>query len=498
MRLKVKDMDIATGGTRIAILNEKDAMSLDLHHEDRIIVRKGKRRTVAVLDVAESEKAVPRGQIGLFEEVLDALDAKNGDRIEITLGQKPMSVSYIRKKMDGKELRRNEIYKIIEDIVENRLSAIELASYVAANYMRGMSTHETVNLTKAMAETGERINPGESVVADLHCIGGVPGNRTTMIVVPILVAAGLCVPKTASRAITSPSGTADTMEVLASVSLSKKRLEGALKKVGGFITWGGSINLAPSDDKIIRIEHPLSIDAEGQMLASIMAKKYSVGATHLLMDIPVGHGAKVPSRKAAIPLKGHFEKLAKVLGIKIDVMTTDGSQPIGNGIGPALEARDCLWVLQNDSRGPNDLIEKSVMMAGRLLEFTGKSAKGKGSAEAEKILKSGKAYEAMLNIIHAQDGTIVNAASIRIGSHKKIITAKRNGVVRAIDNIAIAKIARLAGAPLDKGAGIMMHVHKGRKVVRGTPLMTIYADNHEKVLYALEEANAKEAIRVWP
>ncbi|MEK6822772.1 MAG: hypothetical protein AABY13_03000 [Nanoarchaeota archaeon] len=348
MKLRVKDMDIATGGIQVVIVNQQDAQLLDLHSEDRLLVKKGRKTTTGVLDIAESPKSVARGQIGMFEETLDALGAKDGDIIDITLGDKPKSVAFIKKKLDGLELSASEIRQIIDDITDNQLSQVELTSYVMANYANGMSMREIVDLTKAMASTGDRLRPKAGMVADIHCIGGVPGNRTTMIVVPILVAAGLTVPKTASRAITSPAGTADTMEVLCSVSLPKQKLERMLTDVGGFIVWGGAINLAPSDDKIIRIEYPMSIDAEGQMLASIMAKKATVGATHLLMDLPVGPGSKLAHKRDARHLQAHFEELGRILGIKMDVIITNGSQPIGSGIGPALDARDCLLILEND------------------------------------------------------------------------------------------------------------------------------------------------------
>jgi putative thymidine phosphorylase len=486
MKLRVKDMDIASGDVQVVILNEKDADILDLHHNDRVFLRNGKRHTIAVLDIGESEKAVPVGSIGLFEEVLDALYAKDGDTITIELARKPKSVGYIRKKLDGKELSYGEIYEIIKDIGKNQLTDIELASYVTANYITGMSDREIVNLTKAMIFTGSKLQISKKPVVDIHCIGGVPGNRTTMIVVPILVAAGLTVPKTSSRAITSPAGTADTMEVLCPVSLPISKLYQILNSVGGFIVWGGSVNLAPADDRIIKVEHPLSIDAEGQMLASIMAKKASVSTTHLLMDIPVGKGAKVEDRKQAVHLQGHFERLGKELGINVCTMITQGSEPIGNGIGPVLEARDCLWVLKNDSRAPQDLRRKSLEMAAVALEFSGTAKKGQGMQAATEILNSGKAYKKFVDMITAQGGKDVDPESMRGCPLQHTYTAPRNGKISELNNISIAKIARMAGAPRDKDAGIFLHKHCGDPVKKGEPIMTIYAHTKEKLNYAIE------------
>ncbi len=486
MKLTVKDMDIATGDVQVVILNEEDAAVLDLHHGDRLLLTKNNRKTTAVLDIAESEKAVPQGWIGLFEEVLTALHAKHGDVVAIHLAKKPLSVGYIRKKLDGKELTYNEIYEIIKDIGSNKLTDIELTSFVTANYIVGMSDREIIDLTKAMTYTGTQLRIAKKPVVDIHCIGGVPGNRTTLIVVPILVAAGLTVPKTSSRAITSPAGTADTMEVLCPVSLPISKLYQILDKVGGFIIWGGSVNLAPADDRIINVEHPLSIDAEGQMLASIMAKKASVSTTHLLMDIPIGKGTKVEDRKQAVHLQSHFERLGKELGIKVITIVTEGSQPIGNGIGPVLEAKDCLWVLRNDSRAPPDLRQKSLEMAAVILEFVGKAKKGQGIAMAAKILNSGQAYKAFMDIVHAQGGKDIDPESLKPARISFTFTAPKAGIVNCLDNISLSRIARMAGAPRDIDSGILLHHHCGDRVKKGEPIMTIHAHSREKLNYALD------------
>ena len=486
MKLTVKDMDIATGDVQVVILNEKDASMLDLHHGDAVQLQKNSRKTTAVLDIAESERAVPSGSIGLFEEVLASLYAADGDTVILRLAKKPASVGYIRRKLDGKELTYNEIYEIVKDIGSNKLTDIELTSFVTANYIAGMSDNEITHLTRAMTLSGTQLRIAKKPVVDLHCIGGVPGNRTTLIVVPILLAAGLTVPKTSSRAITSPAGTADTMEVLCPVSLPISKLYQVLDKVGGFIIWGGSVNLAPADDRIIKVEHPLSIDAEGQMLASIMAKKASVSATHLLIDIPVGKGTKIEDRKQAVHLQGHFERLGNELGIKVTIMITEGSEPIGNGIGPVLEARDCLWTLKNDSRAPQDLRQKSLEMAATLLEFAGKARKGQGMQTATQLLNNGEAYKKFVEMVRAQGGKDIDPESLKPDNVQYTYTASRAGTVSCLDNTSIARIARMAGAPSNPGSGILLHHHCGETVRKGEPIMTIYARSREKLNYALE------------
>ena len=486
MRLTVKDMDIATGDVQIVLLNQKDANELDLHHMDRLIIKKDGKKTTAILDIAESKKAVPPGHIGLFEEVLDALNAKHNDKVEIDIADKPESVTYIKRKLNGEKLGPKEIKTIVQDIVDNKLTDIELTSFVIASYTRGMNRKEIAELTKAMAETGDQLKFDKKPIVDVHSIGGVPGNRTTMIIVPILVAAGCTVPKTSSRAITSPAGTADTMEVLCPVSLPVEKLKKIIKDVGGFIIWGGAVNLAPADDRIIRIEHPLSIDAEGQMLASIMAKKASVGATHLLMEIPIGKGTKVATKKQAKHLALHFGELGHFLNIKIKTIITNGDQPIGKGIGPLLEAKDVICTLKSHEHAPQDLVEKSLYMSGILLEMVGRAGKGKGYQMAYKILHTGAAYGAMTRIVEAQGGKMPAPETLKPAKETYTLKAEKTGKIKNIENAMVAKVARLAGAPVDADAGIYLHKHCGDEVKKGEPILTIYARSQHKLKYAVE------------
>ncbi len=494
MKLKVKDMDIATGGILVAILNEKDAEKLDLHHGSRVkIITKNKTETV-VINIAESRKAVPKGSIGLYEEVIDSLDAKNGQIVKIAPARRPVSIQYIKKKLDGGTLTKEEIEQIVWDIVHNKLDATELAFFIAAGYINIMSDEETVLLTKAMAKEGQTLKFKKPVL-DKHCVGGVAGNRTTMIVVPIIAAAGLTIPKTSSRSITSPAGTADTMEILAKVDFSAKKLINIVKKCKGCIVWGGAINLAPADDKIIKVERPLSIDAESQLLASILAKKASVGASHVLIDIPTSKEAKVTSRQRALHLKKDFESIGKKLGMKIKVIITDGKQPIGNGIGPALEARDVLWVLQRDERRPKDLEKKSVMMAGIMLEMAGIK---KGRKKAKEILDKGIAYKKMQQIIDAQGGDpCIDPDKIKIGRFTFTKKAGKTGIIRDVYNRNVSKIARIAGAPADKGSGIYLNVHEGQRVKRGDTLFTIYAHTQQELDYAVEMMKKFPLVRLF-
>jgi putative thymidine phosphorylase len=495
MRLKIKDMDLATGGPLVVVLNENDAKVWDLHQGDRVKIACRGKKAVAILNFAESIRAVPRGHIGCYGEVLAKLGARKNALAEISLQEKPKSVQYIKKKLNGETLSYGEFYGIVRDIAENRLSDIELTYFVSACHTNVMTMRETIDLTKAMINTGEVLKVRRKPVLDKHCVGGVAGNRTTMLVVPILAAAGITVPKTSSRSITSPAGTADTVEVLAPVSFTMPKMRQIVNRVGACMVWGGAINLAPADDRIIKVEHPLSIDSRSQLLASIIAKKASVSSTHVLVDIPIGRGAKIDNMKQALVLKKQFEIVGRSVGMKMKVIITDGSQPIGNGLGPALEARDVLWILRNDEKGPADLRQKSIMMAGLGLEIAGRAARGEGMKKARQILESGKAYRKFLEIIRAQGGREILPENIPTGKFVHDVVAQKSGRIVHIDNTAISKIARIAGAPLDKLAGIYLYRHKGDSVRKGELLYTIYASNEQRMYFAtniMQENNAFE------
>ncbi len=492
-KFKIKDMDITSGSPLVAIINKRDAERLDLHPLDRIKIKKGSKIETVVIDIAESKKSVKPGYIGVFEEVIKSLSLKSSDKVSIILARKPLSLEFIKNKLDGKKLNGKEIDQIVWDIVHNKLSDVELTYFVSACYTNVMDFDETIMLTKSIAKNGTTLNLKKHPIIDKHSIGGVPGNRTTMIIVPIIAAAGLYIPKTSSRSITSPSGTADTMEVLADVSFSIEKMRKIVYKTKGCIVWGGALNLAPADDKIIKVERPLSIDAESQLLASIMAKKLSVGSTHILIDIPAGNDTKVKNITEALKLKRDFEKIGKRLKRNIKVLITNGRQPVGNGIGPALEARDVLWVLKRDPRRPLDLEKKCIMMCSNIFKMVGIED---GYKKADDILDSGKAYQKMVDIIKAQGGKKFIAKDIKIGKYASDILSKNSGKVIDIDNILISRIARICGAPSDKGAGIYLYKHIGDSVKKGEKLFTVYAESKQKLEYAKEDINSSKIVIV--
>jgi thymidine phosphorylase len=441
----------------------------------KVEIRANGRRILATLNVVDDEAIVARAELGVSEDAFAQLEVDHGHPASVSQAQPPESIPALFRKINGERLSREDFHGIIRDIAGLRYSKIELTAFVVACNRGELDREEVFFLTEAMVASGRRLDWHESLVVDKHCIGGIPGNRTTMLVVPIVSAHGLVFPKTSSRAITSPAGTADTMEVLAHVELPFDRLTEIVHALKGCLAWGGTAQLSPADDVLISVERPLSIDSPGQMVASILSKKVAAGATHLVLDIPVGPTAKVRSMPEAQRLRRLFEYVAQRLHLSLDVVITDGRQPIGRGVGPVLEARDVMQVLENDPEAPQDLREKSLRLSGRLIECSPDVRGGDGYRIARDILESGRALAQMRAIIEAQGARGFDHHHPPLGPLTLDVKATRSGTVVGIDNLQIAQIARLAGAPQVQSAGVDL-VHKlGDTVQSGDVLYRVHA-----------------------
>jgi thymidine phosphorylase len=488
--LSARVLDLASDEPRV-LLHPTLAAQLDVHVTDCVLLVIGQRHCVAAVDITAAF-GIDAHAIGLNSGAACALGCKEHDLVAVTPLAAADSVSVIRNKLDGKKLTQRQFYDLVEDIAQRRITQVELAYFIAACSVRGLSFDETVALTRALISTGTQLSFDKSPVIDKHCIGGVPGNRTSLITVPILAALGYTVPKTSSRAITSPAGTADTMEVLAHVDLTAEQVRTVIRKTGGCIVWGGSVNLAPADDRIIRVERPLGANALGLMLSSVMAKKISAGSTHVVLDIPYGYGSKIPTLAKAKQLRSQFLRLGKRFGVRLLVLLTDGSQPVGDGVGPLLEAYDVLSVLRNESCAPQDLREKSLHIAGQLLEFIGHCEKKKGYDTACEVLQGGAAYRKFQEIIAAQGKKELPA----LAKFRHDVLASSAGTVRSIDNRCVTRICRAAGAPASIGAGMLLYAKKGSGVAAGQRLYAIYAQSQAKLEAAVAAAKAGDPYRI--
>jgi len=483
-QLKIRSVDLDTGRENVVvILRQSRALRAEIFRGfSRVELRCNSHVMLATLLITDDAGLVGADDIGLSEPALRRFAEPIGTLATVSPAVPPDSLEAVRAKIRGETFSDTAIANIIDDLIHYRYSDMEIAAFLigSASYM---TSGELLALTGAMARAGTQLTWNEPVIVDKHCIGGIPGNRTSMVVVPIVAAHGLLIPKTSSRAITSPAGTADTMEVLARVTIGVEEMKAIVAACNGCLIWGGHVNLSPADDILISVERPLSLDTREQMVASIMSKKMAAGSTHLLIDLPVGPTAKLTSGAEAMRLRKLFEFVGDRFVIAVEVITTDGRQPIGNGIGPVLEAQDVMAVLAGDPAAPADLREKSLRLAAHLLDYDPKLRGGAGYARARELLDSGAALKQMHKIIDAQGPP---EGRSELGDLTFDIKAERDGTVAAIDCLRLNRLARTAGAPVNKGAGIRLFKKIGDRVDQGEPLYRVFAcDPSEHDLAAL-------------
>lgn len=451
----------------------------------RVSMRVDHRELIATLNVVVSD-LLPADAVALSEAAWNAIQPEPDAMATFFHPEPPRSAGALRAKVFGQRLEEADYLALMQDTVHQRLSDIELAAFVTACAGERLDHGETTALTRAMIAVGDTLEWGEGPVLDKHCVGGLPGNRTTPLVVAIVASLGYRIPKTSSRAITSPAGTADTMEVMAPVELDLAAMRNVVEREGGCVVWGGNVRLSPADDVLIRVERPLDFDSDGQLVASILSKKVAAGSNHVLIDMPVGPTAKVRSDAAADSLTGRLVGTATALGLRVAVNRSDGRQPVGHGIGPALEAMDVLKVLRGDPYAPADLRERSIALAGDLLDLVPGNVIGRGRALAEQALASGQALAKFLAICEAQGGF----NEPQFARYRADVLAPRDGMVLAIDNRRLSKVAKLAGAPVSAAAGLVSRSRIGDRVVAGEPLFTVYAQSKGQLEYALDYTRA--------
>ncbi|MEK7598100.1 MAG: thymidine phosphorylase [Patescibacteria group bacterium] len=404
--------------------------------------------------------------------------------------EKLLAIGAIQKKLLGKKLNYREIYAVMDEIAHEKLSDVLTTYFVASSFKEGYSPQELFYFTKAMVETGNKLK-FKGVVADKHSVGGIAGTRTTMIIVPIIAAAGFKIPKISSRAITTPAGTADVMEAIASVEFTPIQIEKIVNEVGGCIAWNGKLGIAPADDIIIRVEEPLSFESFDKIIISVMAKKVAAGTTHLVLDIPIGKTAKIHRFSEGENVAKKFENLARHFGIKVVCDVNETLEPAGRGIGPILEARDVLYVLEQKTDRPLRLEAKSLRLAGKLLDLCYKDRKksptGGGEDEAKKILESGEALKKFQEIVKAQGGNNkITSDSLKLAKNKFDFCSSVSGKIKDINNHNLNTVAKILGAPNDKKAGIYLLKKLDHSVKKNEAIFILYSDDK----YRLKEAEA--------
>ncbi len=489
--LSVRRLAIESGSEFIVLMNRNCPVcrSEGFIPHNRVLLRHRDRHIIATL-FQSVDGLVGTHEAGLSESAWVELRLQPGDLLSVEHPEPIPSLSHVRSRILGHRFNDNSLHAVICDIVDGHYSEILISAFITACATRPLDRAEVLSLTKAMVNSGDRLSWNADIVADKHSVGGLPGNRTTPIVVSIASALGLTIPKTSSRAITSPSGTADAMETLTPVDLDLPAIHRVVENEGGCIVWGGAVRLSPADDILIRVERALDIDTEGQLIASVLSKKIAAGATHLVIDMPVGETAKVRTQEAARGLTSRLTEIAEVFGIKVRIVPSQGDQPVGRGIGPALEARDVLEVLQGTKDAPADLRARAIALAGTLLELCGVTGDGNGSVLAARCLDDGRAWAKFQRICKAQGGLRAPPAS----SHRMPILAAHAGRLAAIDNRKLSTVAKLAGAPEAKAAGVEMCVRLGDSIEAKQPLSIVHAQSPGELAYAMDYASANPGI----
>ncbi len=487
LKVRLSDWD---AGLPVVMLNQETAKTIGVHTQEMVSIKTISKYPKEISSVIDMNGRIKKDEILVSSEVKNRLGLKNRQKVDVNIASVTRSLAFIKKKLNGHRLSGNEINEIVKDIVGNSLSEAEIALFVSGMCKEGMTKKEIINMIKAMLKYGNKMSIRSEFIVDKHSVGGVPGNRTTPIVVSICAAAGLTFPKTSSRAITSAAGTADAVESIARVDFSLNELKKILKKTNAFMVWGGSLEMVPADSRILGVEKTLAIDPYSQMIASILSKKLAVGSKYILLDIPYGKNSKV-SKNRAERLKEEFKDIARYFNKRLKCVITKGNQPIGNGIGPGLEMRDVASVLDPKKKSPQDLEEKALLLSGKILEMTGKAQNGKGKDAAREILYSGKAFEKFKQIIKAQGGSL---RKLREAKFKKDIIAKRGGKIAEINNKKIVSMARILGCPADKFSGIYLYFHVGDRIRKKDRILTIYSETKTRLNEAIKFYSEKKPV----
>lgn len=494
---KVQLLDIKDGERLIVLLNPKQAMAFGINLNNKVQLTKANGEHI-VADVSLSE-AVLEGNVAICADVSEKLNLENNELVAVSLAESS-SASYeaIRKKMRGETITYDEMFAIIKDISENKLDDTMMTYYVASSFFYPTTDEEMYQTAKAMAECGVMFKyPKGEIIADKHCIGGVPGNETTMILIPLIASLGIKIPKNFSKSITSPAATGECVNVLMNINFNKEGIENLVEKLNCCLVRGGGLDLAPADDKLIKVQYPLSMQSRAKVVSSIMAKKYAMGVTHSLIDIPVGPTAKVSSMKEAKDWKKKFEYVGKKLWMKMSVQITEANEVIGNGVGAVMQVCEVLRILQQHPERAADLENKVIFLASKIIEEVG-LAKGKEAVKlATHQLVSWAAWKKMQEIIKAQGGNPeVNSEALPLGKHTFDIIAEKDGVLKMIDLHDINAVCRKLGCPVIDQAGLYLYKKTGDKIKKGELICKLYAQDEVKLKHGVERWKERSPLHI--
>lgn len=484
----------------IVLLNPQQAMAYGITVNSKAEIIRMNWETLT-LDVSFSSN-VTVWTIVIPDDVAKKYGIKNLEMVWVALTEwASMTIAAIRKKMRWEKISYNEIYSIIKDISENKLDDTLMTYYVASSFFYPTTDEETYLTAKAMAECGVMFKyPKWEIIADKHCIGGVPWNETTMAIIPIIASLwGIKIPKNFSKSITSPAATGECVNVLMDINFNKEWIENLVKKLNCCLVRWGWLDLAPADDKLIKVQYPLSMQSKAKVVSSIMAKKYAMWVTHSLIDIPVGPTAKVTSMIEAKDWKKRFEYVWKKLWMKVSVQITDAKEVIWNWVGAVLQVREVLRILQQHPDRPRDLEKKIIFLAWKLIENIGLAKWKSAENLARHQIETGAAWKKMQEIIKAQwwKNPEINSEDLELWKFTYDVKATTSWKIKEINLHDVNTVCRKLGCPVIDQAGMYIYKKLWDKVKKNDILATLYAQDEVSLKAGVERLKEKNPVKIW-
>jgi len=486
MQARCQRLDLSAGGHRTVFMNEQMLKDMDLSPLDRVeissVTDMGRKVIASIHPFVHGQD-----KVGLSKETADDLGVQVEGFISIKAADRPDSLSIIKDRMGGMELTGESMMSVVGDILDDTLSHLEVGQLLGSFYRSDLSMAELYGLTKYLSESGDTYDWGGGLVAGKGDTFPVPGNGTTPIIVAIVASLGVKMPCLDMRALQTPSSSVDTMEVMSRVDLDLPSIRKVVEARKGCIALSDDLYLAPAEKKLRAMRAASGTDPESVITASLVARNLSLGCRYLIVDMPIGMETRYSSIGLANQLSQRLTKLAARFGLRTAVELTYGDEPIGNGIGPALEARDVLKVLMNRPDAPVDLMEASLLLTGKLIDLMGQELfgadhrPGDGIEIAKEKLRSGTALGSFKGMIEAQGGNPdTRPENITVSPFLVEIRSLKEGQLVDYDTRVVNKIARIAGAPQFKGSGIEFY-RKARDMVRRNELLlNVHAASEER------------------
>jgi pyrimidine-nucleoside phosphorylase len=416
----------------------------------------------------------------------------------------------ITKKRDGGELSREEIEFFVQGYAQGHIPDYQAASWLMAIFLRGMSDRETLDLTMAMAHSGDMLDLSDIVpiTVDKHSTGGV-GDKVSLIVVPLVAACGLPVAKMTGRGLGFTGGTVDKLESIPGyrTDLSDAEFRAQIAEIGVVLT-GQSADLAPADRRLYALRDVTgTINSIPLIVSSIMSKKIAAGADAIVLDVKVGHGAFMKTLEDAEQLAEEMVRLGTQAGRRVVALISDMNQPLGWAVGNALEVKEAISTLHEG--GPADLREHCLVVASEMLVLSGKATDTSDALTlALETLSSGAAWQKFEELVEAQGGDVrAIEEPERLPKARLIepVPAPRSGYLAELNAVEVGDaVVKLGGGrekkgdSIDHSVGVVVHYKVGDLVQKGTPLFTVHASDEEKLTAARERVLAAHTFSDMP